>query len=45
VIIAMYMDMMLIIVSHFTQSYDKANHKTRMPIKTKALGRAIKGKV
>jgi len=43
--IVMYMGMMLIIVSHFTQNYGKANHKTLMPVRAKVLGRAKKGKV
>jgi hypothetical protein len=43
--IAMYMGMMPIIASHFTQSYNKANHKTPMLIRVKVLARAKRGKV
>jgi hypothetical protein len=39
VIIVMYMGMMSIIVSHFTQSYGRASHKTVIPIKAKVLER------
>ncbi len=38
------MGMMSIIVSHFTQSYGRANHKTLMPIKAKVLGKVVKRK-
>jgi hypothetical protein len=37
--------MMLIIASHLTQNYSKANHKTPMLIKAKVPGRVRKGKV
>jgi hypothetical protein len=43
--IIMYMGMMLIIASHLTQNYSKANHKTPMLIKAKVPGRVRKGKV
>jgi hypothetical protein len=43
--IVMHMGMMLIIASHFTQNYGKANHRTPMPIKSHVMGRAKKGKV
>jgi hypothetical protein len=39
------MGMLLIITSHFAHSYDKANHKTPMPIKAKVMGKARRGKV
>jgi hypothetical protein len=39
------MDMMLIIVLHFTHNYGKANHKTLMLIRAKVMGRAKMGKV
>jgi hypothetical protein len=41
----MHMGMMLIIASHFTQNYGKANHKTLMQVKAHVLGRVKKGKV
>jgi hypothetical protein len=41
----MYMGMMLIIASHFTQNYSRANHKTPMLIRAKVLGRARRGKM
>jgi hypothetical protein len=43
--IVMHMGMMPIIISHFTQSYGKANHRTPMSVRTKVLGRAKRGKV
>jgi len=43
--IVMHMGMMPIIVSHFTQNYGKANHRTSMPKRAKVLGRTKKGKV
>ncbi len=43
--ITIYMGMLLIITSHFAHSYDKANHKTPMPIKAKVMGKARRGKV
>jgi len=36
---------MLIIASHFTHNYGRANHKMPMLIKAKVLGRAKRGKV
>jgi hypothetical protein len=39
------MGMMLIIILHFIQNYDNANHITPILVKAKVLGRAIKGKV
>jgi hypothetical protein len=41
----MHMGMMLIIASHFTHNYDKANHRTPMPVSAKVLRRPKKGKV
>jgi len=43
--IAMYMGMMPIIASHFTQSYGKASHKTPMLVRAKVIVRARRGKV
>jgi hypothetical protein len=43
--IVMHMGMILIIASHFTQNYGKANHRTLMPIRAKVLQRAKRGKV
>jgi hypothetical protein len=43
--ITMYMGMMSIIASHFTQNYSRANHKTPMLIRAKVLGRARMGKM
>jgi len=43
--IVMYMSMMLITASYFTQNYDKVNHRTLMLIRAKVLGKARKGKV
>jgi len=39
------MGMMPIIASHFTQNYNKVNHRTPMPVKAKVLVKAKKGKV
>jgi len=39
------MGMMQSIVSHCTQSWNRANHKPPMPIKTKVLKKAKKGYV
>jgi hypothetical protein len=36
----MHMRMMLIINSHFTYNYDKANRRTPMSIKAKVMGKA-----
>jgi len=35
--IVMHMGIMLIITSHFTQNYDKADHKTLTPVRAKVL--------
>jgi hypothetical protein len=43
--IVMHMGMMLIIVSHFTQNYGKANHRIPMLIRAKVLGRTKREKV
>jgi hypothetical protein len=43
--IVVHMGMMLIIASHFTYNYNKANHQTPMPVRAKVLGRTKKGKV
>jgi hypothetical protein len=43
--IVMHMHMMPIIDSHFIENYDKANHKTPMPIRAKVMGRAKRGKM
>jgi hypothetical protein len=43
--IVMHMGMMLIIVSCFTQNYDKVNHKTPMLAKAKVLGKVKRGKM
>jgi hypothetical protein len=43
--IAMHMGMIIIIISHFTQSYDMANHITLMLARVRVLKRVEKGKV
>jgi hypothetical protein len=45
VLIVMHMGMMPIIASHFTQNYNKVDHRTPMPVKAKVLVKARKGKV
>ncbi len=43
--IAMHMGMIMIITSHFTQSYDMANHITPLLARVRVLKRVQKGKV
>jgi hypothetical protein len=45
VFIARFVVMMWTIVSHYIYNWNKANHKHQMPITTKVLGRARRGKV